>query len=145
MGYNNFYQKQFISFPEKIIAALTYITSGFVGILWLILGAITKQKLKPFLKFHIYQSIFLYLLFFIVSNILGAILNLLSFIPILSGIIGLLNFIFQINLIHFAGLHLSLINIIFLTILIYLTLSALFGKYSYVPWVSNIIKANIYN
>ena len=63
---------------EKIISALSYLTAGVVGFIWLILGAILKLGLRPFLRYHIYQSIFLSFLFFIASIALSLILGILS-------------------------------------------------------------------
>lgn len=124
---------------EKIIAALTYLTSGIVGFVWLILGAILKLGIRPFLLYHIYQSIFLSILFFIVSFGLKIILDVLSFIPIIGQIISTLTFLFTTSI--FAGY--SIINLGVIIVTLYLTITALMGKYSYLPWVSNIIKANL--
>ena len=44
---------------ERIIAPLSYITMGMVGFIWLIIGLFTKARLKPFLQYHIFQSIFI--------------------------------------------------------------------------------------
>ena len=44
-------------FIEKLVSALSYITSGFVGFIWLLLGIFTKSKVRPFMKYHIFQSI----------------------------------------------------------------------------------------
>ena len=66
---------------EKIIAALTYLTMGMVGFIWLIVGLFTKARLKPFLQYHIFQSIFISLTFAVLSTLISWISNLLSFIP----------------------------------------------------------------
>ena len=67
---------------ERIVAALTYLTMGMVGFIWLIIGLFTKARLKPFLQYHIFQSIFISLGFAVLSILIGWISNLLSFIPI---------------------------------------------------------------
>ncbi len=124
---------------EKIIAALTYLTSGIVGFVWLILGAILKLGVRPFLLYHIYQSIFLSVLFFIVSFGLKIALDILSFIPIIGQIISTLTFLFTTSV--FAGY--SIINLGVLIVVLYLAITSFMGKYSYLPWVSNIIRANL--
>ena len=51
-------------FPiEKILSALSYITAGGVGFVWLIIAAVTKKIVRPFLMYHIMQSIFISILF----------------------------------------------------------------------------------
>ncbi len=124
---------------EKIIAALTYLTSGIVGFVWLILGAILKLGIRPFLLYHIYQSIFLSFLFFIVSFGLKLILDVLSFIPLIGQLISTLTFMFTASIV--GGY--SIIDIAVLLVVLYLAITSLMGKYSYLPWVSNIIKANL--
>lgn len=133
-------QRRYESLPlEKIIAALSYLTSGFVGFVWLILGAVLKLGIRPFLLYHIYQSIFLSVLFFIVQLGLKIILDILSAIPLIGQLVSTLTFLFTTSI--FGGF--SIINLALLSIVIYLTITSFMGQYSYLPWVSNIIKANL--
>ena len=133
-------QRRYEALPlEKIIAALSYLTSGLVGFIWLILGAILKLGIRPFLLYHIYQSIFLSVLFFIVQLGLKIILDILSAIPLIGQLVSTLTFLFTTSI--FGGF--SIINLALLSIVIYLTITSLMGKYSYLPWVSNIIRANL--
>ena len=124
---------------EKIIAALSYLTSGLVGFVWLILGAILKLGIRPFLLYHIYQSIFLSVLFFIVNLGLKIVLDILSAIPLIGQLVSTLTFLFTTSI--FGGL--SIINLAIFSVILYLTITSLMGKYSYLPWVSNIIRANL--
>ena len=124
---------------EKIIAALSYLTSGIVGFVWLILGAILKLGVRPFLLYHIYQSIFLSVLFFIVNLGLKIVLDILSAIPLIGQLVSTLTFLFTTSI--FGGL--SIINLAIFSVILYLTITSLMGKYSYLPWVSNIIRANL--
>lgn len=128
---------------EKVIAVLSYFSLGFIGFIWVVIGAITKQKLKPFLKFHIYQSIFLSILFFIVSNLLILVLNILGFIPYLNALLGFIAYFLSVSLINIGNIHLSLIQIAILIFVLYLSHGVVKNRYSYVPWVSDIIKYNV--
>lgn len=133
-------QRRYEPLPlEKIIAALSYLTSGLIGFIWLILGAVLKLGIRPFLLYHIYQSIFLSVLFFIVQLGLKIILDILSAIPLIGQLVSTLTFLFTTSI--FGGF--SIINLVLLSIVIYLTITSLMGKYSYLPWVSNIIRANL--
>lgn len=124
---------------ERIIAALTYLTMGMVGFIWLIIGLFTKARLKPFLQYHIFQSIFISLGFAVLSILIGWISNLLSFIPIINQIVAQITFWLNMPLIF----DYSLIQALIYLFLIYLAVTSFIGKYSYIPWVSDIIDQNI--
>jgi hypothetical protein len=124
---------------EKIIASLSYITSGFVGFIWLLVAYFTKNTLKSFLKYHIFQSIFISIAFFLLSAFLGLILNILSLIPLINQII--LPITFYLNAPLFSNF--SLIEIFMLALITYLVITSWQGKYSYIPWISEIIKDNV--
>lgn len=124
---------------EKIIAALTYITMGMAGFIWLIVGLFTKARLKPFLQYHIFQSIFISLGFTVLSIFIGWLSNLLSFIPLINRLVAQVTFLLNMPLIF----DYSLLQSIIYAMLIYLAITAFMGKYSYIPWVSDIIDQNI--
>lgn len=124
---------------ERIIAALTYLTMGMVGFIWLIAGLFTKARLKPFLQYHIFQSIFIALGFTVLSIFIGWLSNLLSFIPIINRLVAQITFLLNMPLIF----DYSLLQAVIYAILIYLAVTAFMSKYSYIPWVSDIIDQNI--
>lgn len=124
---------------ERIIVALTYLTMGMVGFIWLIAGLFTKARLKPFLQYHIFQSIFIALGFTVLSIFIGWLSNLLSFIPIINRLVAQITFLLNMPLIF----DYSLLQAVIYAILIYLAVTAFMGKYSYIPWVSDIIDQNI--
>lgn len=126
---------------EKIIASLSYITFGFVGFFWLLLGILTKNNLRPYLKYHIFQSIFISIAYFLLSAFIGLIMNILSVIPLVNQLV--LQFTFYLNAPLLFGF--SLIQIVIYAIIIYLVVTSFQGKYSYLPWISEIIKTNIRN
>lgn len=124
---------------ERIVAALTYLTMGMVGFIWLIAGLFTKARLKPFLQYHIFQSIFIALGFTVLSIFIGWLSNLLSFIPIINRLVAQITFLLNMPLFF----DYSLLQTLIYTVLIYLAVTAFMGKYSYIPWVSDIIDQNI--
>ena len=124
---------------ERIVAALTYLTMGMVGFIWLIIGLFTKARLKPFLQYHIFQSIFISLCFALLSILIGWLSNLLSFIPVINQIVAQITFWLNMPLIF----DYSLIQALIYLFLIYLAITSFIGKYSYIPWVSDIIDQNI--
>ena len=121
---------------ERILSAGTYLTAGGVGFVWLIIAAFLKKQVASFLMYHIMQSIFISILFFLVSVLGNLVFVILYKIPIINAIPYLINmpltFLF----------NLSLVQIFTTVIILYLAISAGMGYYSYLPWVSNIIKGN---
>ncbi len=124
---------------ERIIAALSYLTMGMVGFIWLIIGLFTQASLKPFLKFHIFQSIFISLGFTVLSMFVGWLSNILSFIPFINKLVAQINFLLNMPLIF----DYSILQTIIYVFIIYLAVTSFVGKYSYIPWVSDIIDQNI--
>ena len=124
---------------EKIIAVLSYLSCGFVGFIWLVIGVFMKKKIKPFLSFHIFQSIFLSLLFTIIHFLWSKISVILWIIPGINKIMGFFSVLFIKPIVF----NLSIINLLMGLFVIYLCVGAIRGKLSYVPWVSNIVNFNI--
>ena len=118
---------------ERILSSASYFTAGMVGFVWLIIAALMKRRVTPFLMYHIMQSIFvaitLYLLF--------AYCNLISAIPILNNIVLLLKQPIGI----FYGF--SILQLFTSGLSLYLIITSFMGMYSYIPWVSDIINTNI--
>lgn len=128
-----------VYFIERIIAALTYITMGMAGFIWLIICAVTKSNLRSFLKYHIFQSFFLVMAAFLINVFVGFIVSILGVIPFINMLVYKLLFFFTAPMVF----GYSIVNFGILVIMAYLVLTALQGKYSYVPWISNIIDSNV--
>lgn len=122
---------------EKIISALTYLTTGIVGFIWIIISQVSGSKIKPFLKFHIYQSIFLSILFYIFDLILQILVGIVVKLPVIGSLIYSVYFwLFDLKLLF----GYSIVNALMFAIIIYLVLSALTGKSGKLPWASDIVK-----
>lgn len=124
---------------ERLIAALSYLTMGMVGFVWLIIGLFTSARLKPFLQYHIFQSIFISLGFAVLSILVGWISNLLSVIPFINKVVAQINFLLNMPLIF----DYSLLQTVIYAFLAYLAITSFIGRFSYIPWVSDIIDQNI--
>lgn len=121
---------------ERIVAALTYPTTGIIGIIWLIIGMITKSAPRKFTLYHIYQSIFLSLAYIILDYLVRLLANMLSFIPLLNRLVAQILFWFNMPVLF----EYSIVQIFVYALLIYLTITAFMGLYSYIPVVSDNIK-----
>lgn len=126
------------AFVEKFISALSYI-QPLIGFIFIIIASLMKKDMKPFLKFHIFQSIFIAFTLWIIITGLGFAMNIVSYIPIVKNIVGMFTFFLHTPL--FLGF--SVIDTIYSLFILYLILGVIKGAYSYVPWVSDIIKANL--
>lgn len=121
---------------ERLLSAATYLTAGGVGFVWLIVTALCKKRVTQFALYHIMQSIFISILFYLISVLAGLLYVILYRIPLINAIP------YYINMPLPFALGLSLIQLITTTIILYLAITAGMGYYSYIPWVSNIIKGN---
>ena len=129
---------------EKIIAVLSYFTSGLAGLVCLIIVLLMKKGLKPFLRYHIFMSIFLSILIFIVSWILIFIINILGYIPYVKAVVFSLTMFMQSEILSVLGLHFSIITLLIFLLYGYLSVGAIMGKFTYLPWVSKIISYNMH-
>ena len=80
------------------------------------------------------QSIFLSITFFLISQLAGLVYVILYKIPVINAIPYLLNMPLIFGL--------SLIQAFTTTIILYLAITSAMGLYSYLPWISDIIKGN---
>ena len=119
---------------ERLISAASYLTAGFAGFIWMIIAALLKKQIRPFLMYHIMQSIFLSITFFVISQLAGLVYVILYKIPVINAIPYLLNMPLIFGL--------SLIQAFTTTIILYLAITSAMGLYSYLPWISDIIKGN---
>ena len=142
---NNVYNlKNIPNMPERIISALAYLTFGTVGMILLLASVIFKTNPKPFVKFNVWQSILLGLIFAFVQltyNVFSMFFQLLQFIPFIG---KLLNSIFQFIVYYLMNypvfMGFSILATIIICTLIYLTVLSVMGKFPYIPYISNIIK-----
>ncbi|MBQ2645158.1 hypothetical protein IJG14_06280 [bacterium] len=129
---------------EKIIAVLSYFTWGFVGLVYLIIAVFRKQGLRSFLRYHVFMSIFISILIFIVSQALILVINILGYIPVVKAVVLSVTVMMQSDIFSVFGLHFSIISIIVYGLLTYLSVGAILGKYSYLPWISEVINYNMH-
>ncbi len=123
---------------EKIIAAASYLTAGVVGFFWLIISHIAGSRLKNFLRFHIYQSIFLSILYYVFNVILSIMVGIVVKIPFIGSLVYSVYFwIFDLKLIF----NYSIVDTFIFIVIAYLALNSLVGRYGRLPWVSKVIKS----
>ena len=120
---------------EKVGATLTYLTFGLWGIVWLLLSKIPAYSQKDFVRFHCYQSIFIGILYMFIPSGISILFTLISQI---IGIVPGGSVIVQwISLIH--SIFQQLFNYLGLALIVYCSVMGLIGKYTNIPWISQIV------
>lgn len=124
---------------ERIVVSLSYLTMGFIGFIWLILGAFTKSQSSNFVRYHIFQSIFISILLFILNVLLGIINDVLSVIPFIKVLTQQVYYLFNAPMF----MNYSVIQMAMYLFIAYLMITSALGIYTYVPFVSDIISQNV--
>ena len=124
---------------DKIVSAVSYITMGWGGLFYLIYMAFKRKPMTHFTRYNILQSIFVSFLYFILAFLFGALFNLLSYIPLINTLVAkltlLLNSEFMFNY--------SIIQIVTIGIVVYMTLFALLGRYPRIYIISGLIDKQV--
>ncbi len=132
------------SILDRILAFLAYYTFGIFSIVLLIFFCVTKKSMSPFLIYHIYQSVFVATILACLSGIYSFLLRMIINLPFEMTFLktSLTNFDIFLNQtpILFAF---SLTGFVVVALITYLGAFALFGKKSYLPFISDIINSNI--
>ena len=120
---------------ERIVVSLSYLTMGLIGSIWIILGAFTKSQSSTFVKYHVFQSIFISILLFLINVFLGIVNDVLSIIPFVKILTQQIFYLFNMP----VFMNYSVIQITIYLFVAYLMLTSALGIYTYVPFVSDII------
>lgn len=126
---------------ERIVSGLSYLTMGLVGVVWLIIGAVRGSYPRKFTMYHVFQSVFISLVFVILNWLIAEIVQIFSFIPLINRLV--MQIVFLFNMPVFFGY--SIMQVFIYGLILYLAVFAFMGMYSYIPWVSDIIKSNFKN
>ena len=124
---------------ERIVVSLSYLTMGVIGFIWLILGAFTKSQSSDFVRYHIFQSIFISILLFILNVLFGIINDVLSVIPFIKVLTQQIYYLFNAPMF----MNYSIIQMVMYLFIAYLMITSALGIYTYVPFVSDIISQNV--
>ena len=122
---------------ERIISALTYLSAGFIGAIWLSIAAIMGKNVTLFLRYHIFQSIFLSLAYFVITTLLGYLYVIIVHIPL----VNLIPLYLNTPISMFMGY--SVLQVFTTGVILYLAITSFMGMFSYFPWVSDIINQNL--
>lgn len=125
---------------DRLISVATYLTYGMVGFVWLLASFFLKADISHFQRYHIYQSLFFTLTLWLASTVLGICFSALGALPLLREVVLNTLMFFTQTPIYFGF---TLVHFVLLVFLAYLSIGALLGKYSYLPFISDVIGQNV--
>jgi len=123
---------------ERLVVSLTYLSMGMIGFIWLVLGALTRTASTNFVKYHVFQSIFISIALFLLNYLLGIITEILSVIPFIKAIVAQIYYLLNVPIV----INYSIIQLTLYAFIIYAMTTSALGKYTYIPFVSDIIAEN---
>jgi len=139
-GYREFRpKKQYIDMPDRIFSSLSYLTSGMVGFVWLIVTHLQGKSLSPFARYHIFQSIFLSIIIYVASILLNILASVVQIIPFLGTLVMNIVYYFVQYPLPLTGGQ-SLVGLALIILYGYLAFYAFTGRFGRVPWVSDMVK-----
>ncbi len=124
-----------VSVGDRLISCASYLTAGWAGLIFCVIFYFRKKHLSRFLRFNVFQSIFISLLYFVLAMGLGLICELLSKVPFINVAVSFVYFLLSRPII----LDYSIVQILVLGLVVYMSLFSLLGKYPRVYWISKII------
>lgn len=128
-----------IALSDRLVSVLSYTTFGIFSLIWILYANFTKKEMSSFLKFNIFQAIFIAIILYIVSLIYEIAIKFLSVIPFIGKIIYSFNLFFNETPIY-ATLTLS--GLLTTLLVIYLSIMSILGKKPYIPVISDIAQTN---
>lgn len=120
---------------DRIISVVSYITAGWGGMIYCIILYLRKKMPSRFIRYNVFQSIFISLLFFVLSLGVGLLLKFLSYIPFLNYIVASITFQFYRPVLF----EYSLLQVFVIGLTLYMSGVCLIGRLPRVYWVSKII------
>ena len=128
-----------VGWLDRIISVLSYISAGWFGMIYLIILYFRKKMPSRFLRYNIFQSIFISLLFFVLSFGFGLVLKFLSYIKFLNYLVATITFQFNRPILF----QYSLIQVFVIGLTLYMSIICLMGRLPRVFWVSKIIDNSV--
>lgn len=122
-----------ITFLDRFISCLSYVTVGWLGLIYCIICFIRKKSVSRFVRYNVFQAIFISLLYFVASMVLGFIADLLMHIPFVGTLVSWIYLFFNYSII--GGY--SIIQILICGLFLYMALFSILGMYPRIYWISS--------
>ncbi|MBQ8460416.1 hypothetical protein IJ541_10000 [bacterium] len=121
---------------DRVISVISYLTAGWGGVVFCVLMYFGKKKMSYFVKYNIFQSIFLSLIYFCIAMLFDIILKILSVIPFLNYFVAQIAFLLNRP---FLGEY-SILQTLISGLVLYLVVFSLVGKYPKIYGIAPIIE-----
>lgn len=128
-----------VALSDRFISVLAYTTFGIFSLIWILYANFTKKEMSPFLKFNIFQAIFLSIILYIISLLYEIAIKFLSIIPLVGKFINAFDIFFNQTPIYFT---LTLSGFLTALLVIYLSITSILGKKAYLPAISDVVQSN---
>lgn len=128
-----------VSIGDRIISVISYVTAGWVGLIYMVILYFVRKPASLFLRYNIFQSIFISFFYFLLCMIFGFISNILLQIPLINALVSWFILLFNRPVIF----EYSAIQAFVMGLFIYMSVVALWGKMPRVYWVSKIIDKSV--
>ena len=128
-------RRRSVGIVDRLVSFLSYISAGWFGMIYCIVLFIGKKMPSMFVRYNVFQSIFISLLYFVLSFGFGLLLKFLSYIPFLNYIVATITFQFNRPVIF----DYSFIQAFMIGLTIYMAVVSILGRRPRVFWVSKII------
>lgn len=122
-------------FSDRLVSFVSYLTVGWGGLIYAFIMYIGKKPLSRFLRFNIFQSIFISFLYFVLCMVLGFIADMLLHIPFINYLVS--QIVFFLNGPLFFDY--SIVQCFMIGLFIYMSVWSFLGKYPRVYKLSQII------
>lgn len=123
---------------DRLGSAISYLTAGWGGVIILFILYVRKKHASHFIRFNAMQSIFIALLFFVLSMGINLLAGFLKYIPLINYLVAQILFIFNRPIFF----HWSFIQIFILGLTLYMTVFSLLGRYPRIYKLSKIVDYN---
>lgn len=128
-----------VSIGDRIISVISYVTAGWFGLIYMVILYFVRKPASLFLRYNIFQSIFISFFYFLLCMIFGFISNILLQIPLINALVSWFILLFNRPVIF----EYSAIQAFVMGLFIYMSVVALLGKMPRVYWVSKIIDKSV--
>lgn len=122
------------SIPDRIISALSYLTAGWGGLIYLVILYFARKHSSGFLRFNIFQSIFISFAVFVIGMLYNLFFEVLTHIPFVQVAVSWIDLI--LNKPTFGAY--SLLQGIILLYLCYVVIFSLAGKFPIIWKISRL-------
>lgn len=119
---------------DRVVSSVSYLTAGWGGLIWLVILYFGHKYPSRFLRFNVYQSIFISFSVFVIGMIYDLLLSILTHIPFIQIIASFVDLVLNRPLL---GAY-SLLQAIVLFYMCYVVIFSIMGRYPLIYKISDL-------